>query len=62
MDKVVKLDRLSKKRAGSARPVQHPQREAAEDAIEPGRSLGGYHTSFTDWRPSSREDYHHTFR
>jgi len=33
MDKVVKLDRLSKKRAGSARPVQRPPREAAEDAV-----------------------------
>ena len=33
MDKIVKLDRLSKKRAGSARPVQRPPREAAEDAV-----------------------------
>jgi GTP cyclohydrolase IA len=33
MDKVVKLDRLSKKRAGSAKPVQRPPREAAEDAV-----------------------------
>jgi GTP cyclohydrolase IA len=33
MDKVVKLDRVSKKRAGSARRVQRPPREAAEDAV-----------------------------